>query len=88
MNYLGKFIEAYAKAQLKDADETIRWAAEKMESYSDEIAAVINGKARKDIPFIIATLEIMAKGLRQRDKEFSEIADSLEQTFSAITILK
>lgn len=88
MNYLEKFIEAYAKAQLKDADETIRWAAEKMESYSDEIAAVINGKARKDIPFIIATLEIMAKGLRQRDKEFSEIADSLEQTFSAITILK
>lgn len=88
MNYLEKFIEAYAKAQLKDADETIRWAAEKMESYSDEIAAVINGKARKDIPFIIATLEIMEKGLRQRDKEFSEIADSLEQTFSAITILK
>lgn len=35
MNYLEKFIEAYAKAQLKDADETIRWAAEKMESYSD-----------------------------------------------------
>lgn len=47
MNYLEKFIEAYAKAQLKDADETIRWAAEKMESYSDEIAAVINGKTKK-----------------------------------------
>ncbi len=88
MNYLEKFIEAYAKAKLKDADETIRWAAEKMESYSDEITAVINGKTKKDIPFIIATLEIMAKGLRQQDKEFSKIADSLEQTFSAITILK
>lgn len=88
MNYLEKFIEAYAKAKMKDADETIRWAAEKMESYSDEITAVINGKTKKDIPFIIATLEIMAKGLRQQDKEFSKIADSLEQTFSVITILK
>lgn len=47
MNYLEKFIETYAKAQLKDADETIRWAAEKMESYSDEIAAVIKGKTKK-----------------------------------------
>ena len=63
-------------------------AAEKMESYSDEIAAVKNGKTKKDTPFIIATLEIMAKGLRQQDKEFSEIADSLERTFSVITILK
>ena len=88
MNYLEKLIEEYAKAQLKDADETIRWAAEKMESYSDEIAAVIKGKTKKDTPFIIATLEIIAKGLRQQDKEFSEIADSLEQTFSVITILK
>lgn len=88
MNYLEKFIEAYAKAQLKDADEMIRWAAEKMKSYSDEIAAVINGKTKKDITFIIATLEIIAKGLRQQDKEFSKMADSLEQIFSAITILK
>ena len=47
MNYVEKFIEAYAKAQLKDADEMIRWAAEKMKSYSDEIAAVINGKTKK-----------------------------------------
>lgn len=47
MNYVEKFIEAYAKAQLKEADEMIRWAAEKMKSYSDEIAAVINGKTKK-----------------------------------------
>lgn len=88
MNYLEKFIEAYAKAQLKDADETIRWAAEKMESYTAELTAVINGKAKKDIPFIIAALETMAKGLRQQNEEFSKIADSLEQSFTAITILK
>lgn len=88
MNYVEKFIEAYAKAQLKDADETIRWAAKKMESYSAEFTAVINGKTKKDIPFIIATLETMAKGLRQQNEEFSKIADSLEQSFTAITILK
>lgn len=59
-----------------------------MKSYSDEIAAVINGKTKKDIPFIIATLETMAKGLRQQDERFSKVADALEQMFSAITILE
>ena len=49
MNYVEKFIEAYAKAQLKDADEMIRWAAEKMKSYSDEIAAVTVSYTHLDV---------------------------------------
>ena len=86
MNYKKRFIEAYMEAQLKDASETMKWASNKINSYADEFAAVINGKPMK--PFIIAIMETMAKGLRQKDNEYAEIADALEETFTGVMIPK
>ena len=88
MDYKKRFIEAYMEAQLKDADENIKWASNKMNSYADEFAAVINGKPMKDTPFIIAIMETMAKGLRQKDEEYAEIADALEKSFAGVMIPK
>ena len=88
MDYKKRFIEAYMEAQLKDAGETMKWASNKMNSYADEFSAVINGKPMKDTPFIIAIMETMAKGLRQKDNEYAEIADALEDTFTGVMISK
>lgn len=76
------------EAQLKDASETMKWTSNKMNSYADEFAAVINGKPMKDTPFIIAIMETMAKGLRQKDEEYAEKADALEEIFAAVMIPK
>lgn len=76
------------EAQLKDADESIKWASNKMNSYADEFVTVINGKPKGDTPFIIAIMETMAKGLRQKDNEYAEIADTLEETFKGVMIPK
>ncbi len=88
MNYKKRFIEAYMEAQLKDASEATKWASNKMSSYADEFAALINGKPMKDAPFIIAVMEMVAKGIRQKDEEYAEIADVLERIFEGVIIPK
>ena len=88
MNYQKRFIEAYMEAQLKDASEAMKWASEKMNSYAGEFIEAINGKPIGDTPFMIAAMETIAEGLRQRDKEYAEIADALEEQFTGVMIPK
>lgn len=76
------------EAQLKDAGETMKWASNKMNSYADEFSTVINGKSMKDTPFIIAIMETIAKRLRQKDNEYAEKADALEEIFTGVMIPK
>lgn len=76
------------EAQLKDASEAMKWASNKMNTYADEFSAVINGKSMKDTPFIIAIMETIAKGLRQKDNEYAEKADALEEIFTGVMIPK
>ena len=88
MDYKKRFIEAYMEAQLKDASETMKWASNKMNSYADEFSTVINGKSMKDTPFIIAIMETIAKRLRQKENEYAEKADALEEIFTGVMIPK
>lgn len=76
------------EAQLKDASETMKWASNKMNSYADEFSTVINEKSMKDTPFIIAIMETIAKRLRQKDNEYAEKADALEEIFTGVMIPK
>lgn len=88
MDYFEKFLTAYQETQLKDADDLIKFSSSKMQSYTDKIMDVINGSHKKDGPFIIASLETIAKGLRQNDEKASKVADSLEKVFNAIMVEK
>ena len=42
----------------------------------------------KDTPFIIAIMETIAKRLRQKDNEYAEKADALEEIFTEVMIPK
>lgn len=81
---LKEFAKKYQERQLQDADESIKWATEKVQAYSTDILEVINGNPRMDLPFIITALEIVAKGMRQQSEEASELVNKMERIFGAI----
>lgn len=81
---LKEFAKKYQERQLQDADESIKWAAEKVQAYSTDILEIINGNPRMDLPFIITALEMVAKGMRQQSEEASELANTMERIFGAI----
>lgn len=81
---LKEFAKKYQERQLQDADESIKWATEKVQAYSTDILEVINGNQRMDLPFIITALEIVAKGMRQQSEEASELENKMEKIFGAI----
>lgn len=81
---LKEFAKKYQERQLQDADESIKWATEKVQAYSTDILEVINGNSRMDLPFIITALEIVAKGMRQQSEEASELVNKMERIFGAI----